>query len=515
MPVLRLLPSHFFRALDAGQGPGFLAPGTGTGRDVWGQSGDSPCIRQAKAKPSGMLKFLQRRRRRHGKGTAARRGTPAVVPGAAPGRRWCWLVGLAVLPAAWASQPPLTDVEALLLTNAYEVTVRCQVADPVLGRPVRHNHAYSGNAASFWRITDLTVSSGMVAWVAQAAGSYGAQDRDMVYAVYDPALQTWRERAHRYEGCSLGAWTLSAPTLADGVVLWHAQGSGALYSHNAEIGFSVYDPVAAAWRAATRRYSGTDSSYWVITNRQTAGGLVLWTCSNAGSFALGHQKVHFAVFDPYAARWNEGSQYYESHLNDAWRVTGQRIASQTVAWTATNRTVTRIETRGYSQPLALWTTNSTTPTAAFAASVTTGAMPLSVWFTDLSIGATNWNWSFGGPTNVTARSPLHVFAEPGVFVVTQTVEGPGGRSAAQIYVTVDTAQGRLEFDTPRITLTNDQIRLPIAGASGVAPVILETSANLLEWLPIATNLPQPGPMEFTAPVNPLQPARFYRAVVPQ
>jgi len=117
----------------------------------------------------------------------------------------------------------------------------------------------------------------------------------------------------------------------------------------------------AAWQAITHRYNGTDASYWVITNRQTASGLVTWTRSNVGQFAPGHREVHYAIFDPLAAAWMEGSQFYESHLNTPWSVSSQRIALQTLLWTATNRTEIRVEARGYNQPQRLWHSSPTPP----------------------------------------------------------------------------------------------------------------------------------------------------------
>jgi len=60
--------------------------------------------------------------------------------------------------------------------------------------------------------------------------------------------------------------------------------------------------------------------------------------------------------------------------------------------------------------------------AAFSAAVTEGETPLSVQFTDLSVGgATSWTWSFGDGVTSTAQSPLHVYREAGTFDVTLTI----------------------------------------------------------------------------------------------
>ncbi len=73
------------------------------------------------------------------------------------------------------------------------------------------------------------------------------------------------------------------------------------------------------------------------------------------------------------------------------------------------------------------------PVAAFTATPTNGAAPLTVTFTDASTGSiTNWNWAFGdgAVSNVTASNSLsHTYASPGVYSVTETVTGPGGSNS--------------------------------------------------------------------------------------
>jgi len=80
---------------------------------------------------------------------------------------------------------------------------------------------------------------------------------------------------------------------------------------------------------------------------------------------------------------------------------------------------------------------------------------------------------------------------------------------------VDTADGWLAFDTAHLTLSNGLLRLPILGASGVTPVILEASTNRLDWVAISTNPPQTEPIAFTTRVRTNLAAQFFRAVVRQ
>ena len=64
---------------------------------------------------------------------------------------------------------------------------------------------------------------------------------------------------------------------------------------------------------------------------------------------------------------------------------------------------------------------------SFTASVTNGAAPLEVTFTDTSTGTiTNHSWTFGDGGTSTVSSPSHTYTNAGTFSVALTVSGPGG-----------------------------------------------------------------------------------------
>jgi PKD repeat protein len=66
------------------------------------------------------------------------------------------------------------------------------------------------------------------------------------------------------------------------------------------------------------------------------------------------------------------------------------------------------------------------PVASFAARPTQGVAPLTVTFTNLSSGATNYSWTFGdGQTSVLAN-PANTYTNPGSYSVTLLGVGPGG-----------------------------------------------------------------------------------------
>ncbi len=422
------------------------------------------------------------------------------------------MVALKTFHAAWAFQPPLTEVQASLTTNNFSRTVHYAVDDPVLGKLVEGSHTYVGSASLYWLVTNLTVANGIVAWVANARGSFELRDQEIRYAVYDVSRQAWREDTTHYEA-NISEWKLTAPRVTNGVVMWQADGIGLINFWDTAIGFATYDPLAGTWRDSTQRYHGVDWSYWVITNWQTDSGLMTWTRKNVGQLALGQTEVNYAIFDSTASTWMEDSHDYEGRFNNAWTVLNPLVTSQTVTWTATNQSEMHHEVRGYQKPERRWDSRPTAATAAFATSKTIGHAPLSVWFTDLSMGATNWSWSFGDGSTSTFRSLSHAFQQPGTYTVTQSVEGPSGTDSVAIIIGVDLAPSFLAFDTPRVTVMNGWVHLPILRTSGLGPIILETSSTLVDWQSISTNPPQSGPIELAAPLLSNGIGQFYRARV--
>jgi len=72
-------------------------------------------------------------------------------------------------------------------------------------------------------------------------------------------------------------------------------------------------------------------------------------------------------------------------------------------------------------------TTPTPPVANFSGSPTSGTVPLTVNFTDLSTGSiTSWSWTFGDGGTSTSQNPSHQYTSTGTFTVSLTVTGPGG-----------------------------------------------------------------------------------------
>ena len=74
--------------------------------------------------------------------------------------------------------------------------------------------------------------------------------------------------------------------------------------------------------------------------------------------------------------------------------------------------------------------STASPTAAFTVDKTTGAVPLTVQFTDLSTGGpTSWSWNFGDGGTSTSQHPSHAYVASGTYTVSLTVTNAGGSNS--------------------------------------------------------------------------------------
>jgi FOG: PKD repeat len=71
-------------------------------------------------------------------------------------------------------------------------------------------------------------------------------------------------------------------------------------------------------------------------------------------------------------------------------------------------------------------TNEPLPIVDFVAAPTSGQPPLTVFFTNLTTGATNYLWTFGDGQFSTDANPSHTYTTAEDFTVTLTATGAGG-----------------------------------------------------------------------------------------
>ena len=146
--------------------------------------------------------------------------------------------------------------------------------------------------------------------------------------------------------------------------------------------------------------------------------------------------------------------------------------------------------------------------------VTVGA---SVLLTAGSLGGAgaSFQWQFNGidlvgATNATLEIGFVAWTNAGVYRV--MVSNVSGLTIGPPIVLAVLATP-LQFDTSAagLQVTNSALHLRLLGASGLGPVVIYASGDLLTWQPIFTNPPVIGPLEFDDAGITNQPVRFYRA----
>jgi len=71
------------------------------------------------------------------------------------------------------------------------------------------------------------------------------------------------------------------------------------------------------------------------------------------------------------------------------------------------------------------------PIAEFTATPRAGHAPMTVYFTDLSIGdIVEWHWNFGGGSTSNEKNPVYTYSTEGVYTVTLQVRDTNGRVSA-------------------------------------------------------------------------------------
>ncbi len=94
--------------------------------------------------------------------------------------------------------------------------------------------------------------------------------------------------------------------------------------------------------------------------------------------------------------------------------------------------------------------------ADFSGSPTSGGAPMTVYFNDLSIGATGWSWDFGDTGTSTDRDPSHTYTSPGIYTVSLTVTNAVGSDTMTKtdYITVTAPQPPVaEFSADSTTIS--------------------------------------------------------------
>ncbi|HEX5220793.1 MAG TPA: PKD domain-containing protein [Verrucomicrobiae bacterium] len=314
----------------------------------------------------------------------------------------------------------------------------------------------------------------------------------MNFTVFDPLLNRWQP--------TNSGWFLADNVtlrVQPGVVFWEAEINGGSIAR-----FSTYDPNLQAWQTTNSLLLGTTTLgfyghggvlYWIENPRRMVAAvydpvLQRWVTLRGSSIIEGDSiipvcdqgiVVLYERFDS-PQRWYVHCWIFDP-LRHEWRTV--RLGPYT-----TSTGLVRIEQgsirlfigsqtplKGYNYISGTWGDGATLPLALFHTSKRDGLAPLGVWFTDLSLGAAQWNWSFGDGSQSTNRSPYHVFQQPGSNSVTLTISGLGGGGSTNALIN--------SYSPPRLQMlgaSNGFYQLQLF-AQPNSVHLLEQSSNLIDW----------------------------------
>ena len=324
--------------------------------------------------------------------------------------------------SALASWPPLQDVQAGKETSGSTTTVWYKVYDPVLETWVEGDESYDSSFS-----IEVTNTDGVVAWLARKGTSYSVG-----YAVYDPARREWRGDIRGYTSGGGYSYSVSQLENDNGGVCWHVRDNFTdpefpdISWRKQRAVYAVYDPKEAIWKTDDTTYTEVGHESYSGFQLMTQEGVVAWTVTETSSFGepFSSYILGYAVYDPASNGWQTGRDMYSN-----------RISSLAVQNTTLHYQVDDTDhVKGYDPSAGSWYDGTTKPLAYFAASPMVGFIPLRVWCTDMSIGASSWDWDFGVGEHSSERSPLHIFSHSGDYTVTQAVTGPQGSDFTVILI---------------------------------------------------------------------------------
>ena len=153
--------------------------------------------------------------------------------------------------------------------------------------------------------------------------------------------------------------------------------------------------------------------------------------STGGMLPLLVQFTDTSTEDPYSWTWDFGDGSGSSEQNPSYTYTtpGDFIVSLTVGNPLGNDSAVAASPISVLPP---------SPIADFSVDVTTGIVPLSVNFTDLSQNfPSSWSWDFGDGNSSTLQNPSHVYTAVGSYSVTLDVTNVSGTSQFELPTPID------------------------------------------------------------------------------
>jgi hypothetical protein len=316
-----------------------------------------------------------------------------------------------------AYYPPLQDVTGPTVVQDNQTKVNVSVHNPATGQDIPGVWSTPGGAAAI-AVDQLCNNQGMVAWRVKDLTNNKFQ---IVTGVYDPnPAMGWQF------GTYWGAWLdyeTNILALNDGVLLYASHyNSGSIITPSVlHVYYATYDP-------------GKDISVgepYYVGWRSRRQSLYAFSSINPYGYVVKDGVVAFFIFSPSLGYFVDYGIY--NSLNHGWDIHHeQSVDSPTLPLQISNATVTwtlegQAQKRGYDWADFSWHNGVDTKVLAnFVFAPPKGNVNAPIYFTDMSIGATAWNWTLGDGATSKDRSLYHKYIKPGNYAGNQQANGPLG-----------------------------------------------------------------------------------------
>jgi PKD repeat protein len=151
-------------------------------------------------------------------------------------------------------------------------------------------------------------------------------------------------------------------------------------------------------------------------------------------------------------------------------------------------------TWGYNTHSGAWTNGHSAPYAYFVASSEAGNPPLDVYFVDMSVGASGWNWDFGDGSLSSERSPFHRYTNFARSTAMLRVSGALPEHSATVVITNDITAptGTVLINAGENFTTNPIVNLTLSATDNSSVVVEMRFSNTndqawADWEAYATN----------------------------
>ncbi len=272
-------------------------------------------------------------------------------------------------------------------------------------------------------------------------------DRNMLHSVTTQSPDAWTVAVGWHRGA-----TLTVPADETAILLNQVAGSsGATTRASMWYEGPVISPASTQLGAANDLSSANDWALIAVSLKPGSSGPVAPTANFSANPALTSGSSLAVSFtdtstgsptswawdfgDPASGADNTSTSQHPSH---AYAAPG----TYTVTLTATND-------QGFDSEIKVDYIKVGVPTAGFSADQTSGTAPLTVSFTDTSIGdPTSWTWDFGDPASgagntSTSQNPSHTYDSAGQYTVSLTAANGQGSDTETLtsYITVTSGGG--------------------------------------------------------------------------